>query len=72
MAFSCASGSYTNAGRSVSSPKETTLKVDVLLCYELFRTDHLIGASAHVPQHPIVAYVEMGTVGLGRHGLLHH
>ncbi|GFY33626.1 hypothetical protein TNCV_4593381 [Trichonephila clavipes] len=29
--------SYTNAGRSVSSPKGTTLKVDVFRCCELFR-----------------------------------
>ncbi|GFW75620.1 hypothetical protein TNCV_4428031 [Trichonephila clavipes] len=33
MAF----GSYTNAGKSVSSPKGTTLKVDVFRCCELFR-----------------------------------
>ncbi|GFS68697.1 hypothetical protein TNCV_1959021 [Trichonephila clavipes] len=31
-----ASRNYTNAGRSVSSLKETTLKVDVLRCCELF------------------------------------
>ncbi|GFV83979.1 hypothetical protein TNCV_1479811 [Trichonephila clavipes] len=32
-----ASRIYTNAGRSVSSPKGTTLKLDVLRCCELFR-----------------------------------
>ncbi|GFU89075.1 hypothetical protein TNCV_2895231 [Trichonephila clavipes] len=37
MASSCASRSYTNAGRSVSSPKGITLKVDVLRGCELFR-----------------------------------
>ncbi|GFW49238.1 hypothetical protein TNCV_3057481 [Trichonephila clavipes] len=37
MASSSASRSYTNAGISVSSPKGTTLKVDVLRCCELFR-----------------------------------
>ncbi|GFX06414.1 hypothetical protein TNCV_2939421 [Trichonephila clavipes] len=37
MASSCASRSYTNASRSVSSPKLTTLKVDVLRCCELCR-----------------------------------
>ncbi|GFT10662.1 hypothetical protein TNCV_1943781 [Trichonephila clavipes] len=39
IAFSCASKSYTNAGRRVSSPKEITLKVGVLRCCEIFR-DH--------------------------------
>ncbi|GFU91253.1 hypothetical protein TNCV_4925831 [Trichonephila clavipes] len=37
MASSCASRNYTNAGRSISSPKGTTLKVDVLRSRELFR-----------------------------------
>ncbi|GFW12300.1 hypothetical protein TNCV_2489441 [Trichonephila clavipes] len=36
MASSCASRSDTNAGTSVSSPKGTTLKVEVLRCCELF------------------------------------
>ncbi|GFY30134.1 hypothetical protein TNCV_4074471 [Trichonephila clavipes] len=34
------------------------------------RIDHLIGASAHAPQRPMVTYNEMGTAGLGTHGLL--
>ncbi|GFW46094.1 hypothetical protein TNCV_3277111 [Trichonephila clavipes] len=29
------------------------------------QTDHLIGTSAHAPQHPLITYTEMGTVGLG-------
>ncbi|GFT55088.1 hypothetical protein TNCV_2325831 [Trichonephila clavipes] len=36
------------------------------------KTDHLIGTSAHTPQFPTVKYTEMGTVGLGPHGLLRH
>ncbi|GFU91353.1 transposable element Tc1 transposase [Trichonephila clavipes] len=39
MASSCASSSYTNAWRCVSSPKGTTLKVDELQCCELFKED---------------------------------
>ncbi|GFU26009.1 hypothetical protein TNCV_5104951 [Trichonephila clavipes] len=35
-------------------------------------THHLIGTSAHAPQHPMVTYNEMATVGLGSHGLLRH
>ncbi|GFX02589.1 hypothetical protein TNCV_728431 [Trichonephila clavipes] len=44
MVSSCASRSYTNAGRSVSSPEGTTLKVDVLRCSArgLLTTDHVI------------------------------
>ncbi|GFU48005.1 hypothetical protein TNCV_4967881 [Trichonephila clavipes] len=38
----------------------------------LTQTGHLIGTSAHEPQCPKVTYTEMGTVGLGPHGLLHH
>ncbi|GFW34478.1 hypothetical protein TNCV_500961 [Trichonephila clavipes] len=34
------------------------------------QTDHLIGTSAHAPQHPMVMYIGMGTVGPGPHGLL--
>ncbi|GFX84682.1 hypothetical protein TNCV_724891 [Trichonephila clavipes] len=36
-ASSCSSRSYTNVGRSLSSPKGTTLKVDVLWYHELLR-----------------------------------
>ncbi|GFV55687.1 hypothetical protein TNCV_754871 [Trichonephila clavipes] len=31
---------------------------------------HFRLTSAHAPQHPVITYVEMGTVGLGSHGLL--
>ncbi|GFX75330.1 hypothetical protein TNCV_3043521 [Trichonephila clavipes] len=41
------------------------LKIGVSL-----QTDHLIGMSAHAPQRQMVTYTEMGTVGLGPHGLL--
>ncbi|GFV41432.1 hypothetical protein TNCV_5048371 [Trichonephila clavipes] len=34
--------------------------------------DHLIRTSAHAPQPPMVTYTEVGTVGLGPHGLLRH
>ncbi|GFU01865.1 hypothetical protein TNCV_1523641 [Trichonephila clavipes] len=34
--------------------------------------DHLIGTSAHAPQHPMVTYTVMGTVGQSLHGLLRH
>ncbi|GFU70104.1 uncharacterized protein TNCV_2752391 [Trichonephila clavipes] len=36
------------------------------------QTHHLIGASAHEPQRPMVTYIRMGTVGPGSHGLLRH
>ncbi|GFS85842.1 hypothetical protein TNCV_2973771 [Trichonephila clavipes] len=36
------------------------------------QTDHLIGTSARAPQHPMVTYTEMGTVGPDPHGLLRH
>ncbi|GFV02492.1 hypothetical protein TNCV_1024201 [Trichonephila clavipes] len=32
--------------------------------------DHLFTTSANAPQHPMVTYTGMGTVGLGPHGLL--
>ncbi|GFT45740.1 hypothetical protein TNCV_2671711 [Trichonephila clavipes] len=35
-------------------------------------TDHLIKTSAHAPQHPMVTYTAMGTVGSDPHGLLCH
>ncbi|GFW43314.1 hypothetical protein TNCV_2923621 [Trichonephila clavipes] len=38
--------------------------------YAAARTDNLIGTSAHASQRPMVMYTEIGTVGLGPHGLL--
>ncbi|GFT64789.1 acetoacetyl-CoA synthetase [Trichonephila clavipes] len=35
-------------------------------------TDHLIGTSAHGPQHPMAMYTGMGTVGPDPHGLFRH
>ncbi|GFX32305.1 hypothetical protein TNCV_2454381 [Trichonephila clavipes] len=35
-------------------------------------TNHLIGTSPHVPQHPMLMYSRMDTTGPGPHGLLHH
>ncbi|GFS76394.1 hypothetical protein TNCV_1620351 [Trichonephila clavipes] len=45
-----------------------------LTCLNSFtlRTDHLMKTSAHAPQHPMVSYTEMGTVGFGPHGLLRY
>ncbi|GFV88311.1 uncharacterized protein TNCV_927241 [Trichonephila clavipes] len=37
---------------------------------EAFNTDHQIGTSVHAPQRPMVAYIGMGKVVPGPHGLL--
>ncbi|GFV61194.1 hypothetical protein TNCV_499861 [Trichonephila clavipes] len=71
------SGFYRRAGQgrlNLSSPqwvdKEHQACLESKTLGVSLQIDHLIGTSAHAPQRSMVTYTEMGTVGLGPHGLL--
>ncbi|GFW12882.1 hypothetical protein TNCV_3328151 [Trichonephila clavipes] len=54
----------TVPGKCPSSPEDDQEKQR--------QTDHLIGSSAHAPQHPMVTYTRKVKVGPSPHGLLRH
>ncbi|GFU17158.1 hypothetical protein TNCV_1854011 [Trichonephila clavipes] len=57
----------TAVGRLMSPSLLGDLTLGVLL-----QTNHLIGTSAHAPQHSMVTCTGIDTVGPGPHGLLRH